>query len=165
MPIRQGSAALLLIMAVAAGTLALAQHESWTRSASDQAIFATGGDVQVNLPAQLEPGGVGAVTDARGVTHSLAVAADIQASPGEMVAVDSAQAPQVARLRGDESRLPAASLFRAITPSGGLPGAVLPAPSPVHGPGRSGSLPRSACICRCPLEIAARWRPSSGRSP
>ncbi len=130
MPIRQGSAALLLIMAVAAGTLALAQHESWTRSASDQAIFATGGDVQVNLPAQLEPGGVGAVTDARGVTHSLAVAADIQASPGEMVAVDSAQAPQAARLRGDESRLPAASLFRAITPSGGLPGAVLPAPQP-----------------------------------
>jgi ABC-type antimicrobial peptide transport system permease subunit len=130
MPIRQGSAALLLIMAVAAGTLALAQHESWTRSASDQAIFATGGDVQVNLPAQLEPGGVGAVTDARGVTHSLAVAADIQASPGEMVAVDSAQAPQVARLRGDESRLPAASLFRAITPSGGVPGAVLPAPQP-----------------------------------
>ena len=130
MPVRQGSAALLLIMAVAAGTLALAQHESWTRSASDQAIFATGGDVQVNLPAQLEPGGVGAVTDARGVTHSLAVAADIQASPGEMVAVDSAQAPQVARLRGDESRLPAASLFRAITPSGGLPGAVLPTPQP-----------------------------------
>ncbi|MFZ0752994.1 MAG: FtsX-like permease family protein, partial [Trebonia sp.] len=130
MPIRQGSAALLLIMAVAAGTLALAQHESWTRSASDQAIFATGGDVQVNLPAQLEPGGVGAVTDARGVTHSLAVAADIQASPGEMVAVDSAQAPQAARLRGDESRLPAASLFRAITPSGGLPGAVLPARQP-----------------------------------
>jgi ABC-type antimicrobial peptide transport system permease subunit len=130
MPIRQGSAALLLIMAVAAGTLALAQHESWTRSASDQAIFATGGDVQVNLPARLEPGGAGAVTGARGVTHSLAVAADIQASPGEMIAVDSAQAPQVARLRGDESRLPAASLFRAITPSGGLPGAVLPAPQP-----------------------------------
>jgi hypothetical protein len=130
MPIRQGSAALLLIMAVAAGTLALAQHESWTRSASDQAIFATGGDVQVNLPAQLEPGGVGAVTGARGVTHSLAVAADIQASPGEMIAVDSAQAPQVARLRGDESRLPSASLFQAITPSGGLPGAVLPASRP-----------------------------------
>jgi len=125
MPIRQGSAALLLIMAVAAGTLALAQHESWTRSASDQAVFATGGDVQVNLPAQLEPGGVGAVTDARGVTHSLAVAADIQASPGEVIAVDSAEAPQVARLRGDESRLPSASLFRAITPSGRLPGAVL----------------------------------------
>ncbi|MGC1565459.1 MAG: FtsX-like permease family protein, partial [Trebonia sp.] len=143
MPIRQGSAALLLIMAVAAGTLALAQHESWTRSASDQAIFATGGDVQVNLPAQLEPGDVGAVTDARGVTHSLAVAADIQASPGEMVAVDSAQAPQAARLRGDESRLPAASLFRAITPSGGLPGAVLPALQPAA---RAGTIRLTAAL-------------------
>jgi hypothetical protein len=130
MPIRQGSAALLLIMAVAAGTLALAQHESWTRSASDQATFATGGDVQVNLPAQLEPGVVGAVSGARGVAHSLAVATDIQASPGEVIAVDSAQAPQVSRLRGDESRLSSASLFRAITPSGGMPGAVLPAPQP-----------------------------------
>jgi hypothetical protein len=69
------------------------RSESWTRSASDQAVFATGGDVQVNLPAQLEPGGAGAVTDARGVTHSLAVAADIQASPGEVIAVDSARAP------------------------------------------------------------------------
>jgi len=128
MPIRQGSAALLLIMAVAAGTLALAQHESWTRSASDQAVFATGGDVQLNLPGQLEPGAVGAVTGTRGVTHSLAVADDIEASPGEVIAVDSAQAPQVARLRGDESRLPTARLFRAIAPSGGLPGAVLPAP-------------------------------------
>ena len=56
MPVRQGSAALLLIMAVATGTFALAQHQSWTRSASDQAAFATGGDVQVDLPAPLRAG-------------------------------------------------------------------------------------------------------------
>jgi hypothetical protein len=130
MPIRQGSAALLLIMAVATGTLALAQHESWTRSASDQAAFAAGGDVRVDLPAPLEPGRVGAVTAARGVTDSMAVAVQSQASPGEVVALDSAQAPQVARLRSDESRLPPGRLFRAITPSSGLPGVVLPAPQP-----------------------------------
>ena len=130
MPVRQGSAALLLIMAVATGTLALAQHQSWLQSASDQAVFATGGDVQVNLPAPLQPGGVGAVTTARGVTHSMGVAAEIQASPGEVIALDSAQAPRVARLRGDESPLPPGSLFRAITPSGDLPGVVLSAPPP-----------------------------------
>ena len=62
----RASAALLLIMAVATGTLALAQHASWLRSASDQAAFATGGDVQVNLPAPLDPGGAGAVTAAQG---------------------------------------------------------------------------------------------------
>ena len=82
MPVRQGGAALLLTMAVATGTLALAQHASWLKSASDQAAFATGGDVQVDLPAALEPGGAGAVTAARGVTHAMAVVQN-QASPGE----------------------------------------------------------------------------------
>ena len=38
-PLRQGGAALLLVMAVATGTLALAQHASWTRSAADQAAY------------------------------------------------------------------------------------------------------------------------------
>jgi len=36
-PLRQGGPALLLVMAVGTGTLALAQHQSWTRSAADQA--------------------------------------------------------------------------------------------------------------------------------
>jgi hypothetical protein len=130
MPVRQGSAALLLILAVAAGTLALAQHGSWTRSASDQAAFANGGDVQVNLSAPLTPGRVGAVTAATGVTHSMAVGVDIQTSPAEVVAIDSAQAAEVARMRSDESPLPPGRLFRTLTPSGGLPGAVLAAPQP-----------------------------------
>jgi FtsX-like permease family protein len=128
MPVRQGSAALLLVMAVATGTLALAQHQSWTRSASDQAAFATGGDLQVNLPAAPGPGGAGAISAARGVTQSMGVVSDVGASPGEVLAVDSAQAAQVVRLRGDESPLPPSSLFRAIAPSGALPGAVLPEP-------------------------------------
>ncbi len=127
MPVRQGGAALLLTMAVATGTLALAQHASWLRSASDQAAFANGGDVQVDLPAPLEPGGAGAVTAARGVTHAMAVSGN-QTSSTEVIAVDAAQAAKVVRLRADESPLPPSRLFRAITPAGGLPGAVLPAP-------------------------------------
>jgi ABC-type antimicrobial peptide transport system permease subunit len=126
MPVRQGGAALLLTLAVATGTLTLAQHASWLKSASDQAGFATGGDVQVDLPAPLEPGGTGAVAAASGVTHAIAVAEN-QSSP-EIVAVSAAQAAQVVRLRGDESPLPPAALFRAITPAGGLPAAVLPTP-------------------------------------
>ncbi|HEX3516515.1 MAG TPA: ABC transporter permease [Trebonia sp.] len=129
MPVRQGSAALLLVLAVATGTLAFAQHASWTRSASDQANFTAGGDVQVNPPAALAPGAVGALTAAPGVTHSMALAADIQATPGDVVAIGSAQAAPVVKLRPDESPLPAGSLFRALTPSS-LPGAVLPAPPP-----------------------------------
>ena len=142
MPVRQGGAALLLTMAVATGTLAFAQHASWLKSASDQAAFANGGDVQVDLPAALEPGGTGAVTAARGVTHAMAVAED-QATPGEVIAVDAAQASQVVRLRGDESPLPPGRLFRAITPAGGLPGAVLPAPQPGA---RAGTIQLSATL-------------------
>jgi ABC-type antimicrobial peptide transport system permease subunit len=138
MPVRQGGAALLLVMAVAAGTLALAQHQSWTRSASDQANFTAGADVQVDLPAALSPGGTGAVADARGVTRSMAVAVDDTGTPGDLVAVDSAQAAGVVRLRGDEAVLPPASLFGAITPAGaGQPGAALPAPRPGAGAGRN----------------------------
>ena len=141
MPIRQGGTALLLTLAVATGTLALAQHASWLRSASDQAAFASGGDVQVDLAAPLEPGGAGTVTAASGVTHAMAVT-ESQSSP-EVVAVDAAQAAQVVRLRGDESPLPAASLFRAITPTGGQAGAVLPAPQP--GP-RAGTIQLTATL-------------------
>ena len=41
-PIRQGGAALLIVLAVATGTLALAQRQSWTRSDHDQAAFGVG---------------------------------------------------------------------------------------------------------------------------
>jgi hypothetical protein len=147
MPVRQGGAALLLTMAVATGTLALAQHASWLRSASDQAAFATGGDVQVDLPAPLEPGGTGAVTAARGVTHAMAAVAENQASPGEVIAIDAAQAAQVVRLRDDESPLPAGRLFRAITPASSLPGVVLPAPKPGARSGtRSGTIQLTATL-------------------
>jgi hypothetical protein len=142
MPIRQGGTALLLTMAVATGTLALAQHASWLRSASDQAAFANGGDVQVDLGAPLEPGRAGGLTAAKGVTHALAVSENL-ANPGEAVAVDSTQASQVVRLRGDESPLPPGSLFRAITPVGGLPGAVLPAP---QAGARSGTIQFTATL-------------------
>jgi hypothetical protein len=130
MPVRQGSAALLLVMAVAAGTLALGQHQSWTRSAADQASFTAGADVRVDLPAPLDPGGTGAVADARGVSHAMAVAVDQNGTPGVIVAVDAAQAARVVRLRGDETPLPPARLFGAITPSSPQTGATLPAPRP-----------------------------------
>jgi hypothetical protein len=45
-PIRQGGAALLIVLAVATGTLALSQRQSWTRSDHDQAAFSTGADVR-----------------------------------------------------------------------------------------------------------------------
>ena len=63
-PLRQGGAALLLVMAVGTGTLALAQHQSWTRSAADQAAYVTGGDAQVNLASPVPAGATTSITGA-----------------------------------------------------------------------------------------------------
>src|SRR5215469_16127933 len=121
-PLRQGGAALLLVMAVATGTLALAQHQSWTRSADDQATFSTGADVRVDLPEALGPGATGTVTSAAGVQGTMAVSLTQDALPAEVLAVDAKQAPRTVLLRGDEASLPTARLFRMIAPAGGTGG-------------------------------------------
>jgi len=129
-PLRQGGAALLIVMAVATGTLALAQHGSWDRSASDQAAFAAGSDVRVDVPVQLAAGQAGTVTAGQGVTHAMAVSVESEAAPAEVLAVSASQAPQVVQLRSDESTLSPARLFGAIDPAGRLPGTLLTAPQP-----------------------------------
>jgi hypothetical protein len=132
-PLRQGGAALLLVMAVATGTLALAQHQSWDRSATDQAAYVTGGDTQVNLPAPLPVGATGSITGAAGVRDAMAVSVNQVATPSEVVAIDAAQAPKVALLRGDQSSLPPAALMRAITPTTKPAGQLISGrPSAVH---------------------------------
>ena len=117
-PLRQGGAALLLVMAVATGTLALAQHRSWTQSAADQAAQATGADVRADLPGPLAPGAVGTLTQAQGVQHAMAAYVSPQALPAEVLAIDATQAPRTVLLRGDQSPLPASRLFATIAPAG-----------------------------------------------
>ena len=116
-PLRQGGAALLLVMAVGTGTLALAQHQSWTRSAADQAAYVTGGDAQVNLAGPVPAGATTTITQAAGVRAAMAVSVVQESTPAPVVAIDAAQAPKVALLRADQSSLPPAALLRSITPS------------------------------------------------
>jgi hypothetical protein len=117
-PLRQGGAALLLVMAVATGTLALAQHQSWTQSASDQAAYKAGADVRADLSSPLGPGAVGTVTQARGVRSAMAVSVTPSALPAEVLAIDASQAPRTVLLRGDQSPQPADRLFATIAPAG-----------------------------------------------
>jgi hypothetical protein len=118
-PLRQGGAALLIVMAVATGTLALAQHQSWTRSTTDQAAYTAGADVRVDLATPLPPASTARLTHAAGVTHAMAVAYDLETLPAPVIAVDSSQAAAVVQLRGDQSPLPPAQLFSAIAPAAG----------------------------------------------
>jgi hypothetical protein len=116
-PLRQGGAALLLVMAVATGTLALAQHRSWTQSASDQAAHQAGADVRADLASPLGPGAVGALTEAPGVQSAMGVSVTPSALPAEVLAINAAQAPRTVLLRGDQSPEPAGPLFAAIAPA------------------------------------------------
>ena len=144
-PLRQSGAALLLVLAVATGTLALAQHQSWTRSAADQAVYTTGGDVQVNLAGPQPAGAVSSITGAAGVRAAMAVSVDHNAPPASvLLAIDAAQAAKVVRLRADQSSLPPAALLRSITPSS-PPGGLLIS-------GRPRSVQLTVTLSRAPLD-------------
>ena len=126
-PIRQGGAALLIVLAVATGTLALAQRQSWTRSDHDQAAFSSGADVRVETSQPLSAAQAAALVRVPGVRHAMPVAIFPQnATHGETLAVDARQAADVTLLRADQSPLPVATLFGKIMPGTQAPGVVLP---------------------------------------
>ncbi len=126
-PIRQGGAALLIVLAVATGTLALAQRQSWTRSDHDQAAFSTGADVRVQTSQPLSVAQANALVQAPGVRHAMPVAAFAQPSDNaETLAIDSGQAADVSLLRADQSPLPEAALFGKIMAAGPPSGIKLP---------------------------------------
>jgi ABC-type antimicrobial peptide transport system permease subunit len=126
-PIRQGGAALLIVLAVATGTLALSQRQSWTRSDHDQAAFSTGADVRVDTSQPLTAAQAAGVVSLPGVQHAMPVAAFPQtATNGVVLAPNSDQAANVTLLRADQSPVNAAALFGRIAPTGPPSGVPLP---------------------------------------
>jgi hypothetical protein len=123
-PLRQSGPALLLVMAVATGTLALAQHASWARSAGDQAAFAAGADVRVDTPVPLTPSATGQIVTAPGVRHSMAVYSQSQATPTQVLAINANQAADTVLARSDQVEMSETKLFSLITPEQ-VPGTVL----------------------------------------
>jgi FtsX-like permease family len=125
-PVRQAGATLLVVLAVATGTLALAQRQSWTRSDHDQAAFAVGADVRVETSQPLTAAQAGAITALPGVRHAMPAAVFAQPGGSETLAIDAAQAPNVTLLRPDQTPVPEAALFAKIRPPGPAPGVALP---------------------------------------
>lgn len=127
-PVRKTSVALLVVLGVATGTLALAQHESWQRSANDQAAFTTGADIRVNLPAPLPLSQAGGIAHTRGVASADPVTtAALPATSSSLIALDSRRAAATVLLRPDLSRLPPVTLWRHLRPaSQAPPGIALP---------------------------------------
>jgi len=124
--IRQSGPVLLALLAVATGTLALAQHQSWRQSARDQAAFAVGGDVRVDLAQAASLGQAGAVSHAPAVIAAMAVSRVPATSRGTVLAINARRAAATVDLRPDLSALPAGELWRRITPTSAQPGLALP---------------------------------------
>ncbi|MGH3154457.1 MAG: FtsX-like permease family protein, partial [Streptosporangiaceae bacterium] len=125
-PLRQAGAPLLVVLAVATAMLALSQHQSWLRSAHDQAAFLAGAQVRVDTPLPVSPTQAGAIAAAPQVRDAMPVAQLGYGNTGEAVALDATRAAHVVLLRPDLSPLPAATLFKMITPATASPGVVIP---------------------------------------
>jgi hypothetical protein len=123
-PIRQAGPVLLVVVATATTTLALAGWASWQRSAADQAAFAVGSDVQVDAGAggPLDPR---AITGEPGVTAATPASIASIGNGGQLIALGAATAGRTILLRPDLSPLPLSSLWRSIIPRQ-PPGLVLP---------------------------------------
>ena len=122
--VREGSPVLLVILAVATGTLALAQHQSWRQSQLDQAALTAGADVRVALAAPLPLGDGRTIAQAAGVRAAMPVA-DFN-SGFTVLALGARQAAATVLLRPDLASLPAGQLWRLISPRTAGPGLGLP---------------------------------------
>jgi len=124
-PIRQAGPALLVVVATATTTLALAGYASWRQSAADQAAFAVGSDVRVDSAGPLPLGATGAIIRAPGVTAATPASLASIGTGGQMIALDASTAGKTILLRPDLSPLPLSALWQRITPRR-LSGLVLP---------------------------------------
>jgi len=130
-PIRQGGAALLIVLAVATATLALTQRQSWIRSGNDQAAFTAGADVRVQTVQPLTAAQAGALTSRPGVRHIMPAAIFTSAAGiGQVMAIGAANAAGVTLLRPDQAGVPANALFARIRAADQLPGVALPGQPP-----------------------------------
>ena len=110
-PVRQAGPVLLAVLAVATGTLALGQYQSWRQLERNQAAFALGAQVEVSTPVPVPLGQVTAFA------HGTAVS-EQALGEGTLLAVDARTAPST-MLPGPG--MPAASLWRLLTgPAGGI---------------------------------------------
>ena len=115
-PIRQAGPVLLVVVATATTTLALAGYASWKQSAADQAAFAVGADVRVDATGGLPLGADGAITRAPGVTAATPASVAGLGNGGQLIALDASTAGKAILLRPDLSPLPLSELWQRITP-------------------------------------------------
>ncbi len=135
--VREGSPVLLVILAVATGTLVLAQHQSWRQSQLDQAALTAGADVRVTLAAPLPLAAAGC---SRRPAASTPPCRPPRSIAGSTSWPSTPAAAATVLLRPDLSRLPPARSVATDRPPRPGPGLTLP--------GRPARLPSRPRCCR-----------------
>ena len=158
-PVRQGASVLLVVLAAATSTLALAQHESWRRSIQDQAAFTAGAAVRVDTQLTARPGSAAVIAHAPGVLGAMPVARPASNGPGQVLALNARQAAATVLLRPDLSGLSPAALWRPLIPRA----AGLAVPGRPAGLAVSASLSRSAAKSG-PMQAALEVMDATGAS-
>jgi FtsX-like permease family len=152
-PIRQAGPALLVVVATATTTLALAGYASWRQSTADQAAFTVGSDVRADSAEPLPLSAATAITRAPGVTAATPASLAGIGNGGQMIALDASTAGKTILLRPDLSSLPLSALWQRITPR---------RPSGLALPGRPARLEILASLGAGPHTSAAAVRQELG---
>ena len=151
-PIRQTGPALLVVVATATTTLALAGYASWRQSAADQAAFSVGSDVRVDSAGALPLDEAESVIRAPGVAAATPASLAGIGNGGQLIALDANTAGKTILLRHDLSPLPLSALWQRITPS----------PSGLALPGQPDRLEILAALGAGPRTSAAEVRSELG---
>lgn len=135
-PQRHARAALLVTLALAVGVFGVCGVATWLRSQQDQADYLTGGDLRVQADqaaSRLPAAGLATAHETiPGVRRSLPVVRSATrvsrgTGPGQLLAVDAAQAAEVIRFRPDLSAQPLGRLLdRLVAARPAVPSVPLP---------------------------------------
>jgi hypothetical protein len=124
-PLRQGGPLLLVVLAVATGTLALAEHQSWRQSQLDRAAFQAGADVRVGLSSPLPLANGTTIAALPGVRAAMPVSS-FSNGTSQVIAVGAGSAAATVLLRSDLSPAAPDQLWRLITSKPFTRGLALP---------------------------------------
>ncbi|WP_247703290.1 ABC transporter permease [Streptomyces sp. RK76] len=130
-PMRGAGPVLLLVLAVALGTVAIGQGASWSRSQDDQADFRTGAPVRVQAAGTPGPGRTDLVAGVPGVAEVAPAARSEVSLSGDrtatVLALDTSRAAGLLLMRPDLADESPRGLLSGMAPKQPTKGATIPA--------------------------------------
>ncbi|MFG2677417.1 FtsX-like permease family protein [Streptomyces sp. NPDC048392] len=130
-PMRGAGPVLLLVLAVALGTMAIGQGASWSRSQDDQADFRTGAPIRVQASGTAEPGRTGRIAGVSGVREVAPAARSAVSLSGDrtatVLALDTSHAAGLMLMRPDLADESPRRLLSGMAPGRSSKGAKIPA--------------------------------------